>query len=76
MKVEKIIDKIREGRLRWYGHCRRMKEDDPVKIVFDDDEVEGRRNRGQSKMRWIDAIRRDAREMSIDLDDALDRVSW
>ena len=39
-------------------------------------EVEGRRSRGRLKMRWTDAITRDAREMDIDLDDALKGVSW
>ena len=72
--VEKVIDYICEGRLRWYGHCTRMKVNEPVKIVRIM-EVEGR-SRRRPKMKLIDAIRRNEREINIYLDDALDRVSW
>ena len=50
-----------------------MKEDDPVKAIMVI-EVEGR-SRGWPKMRWINVTRRDAREMNVDLDGELDRVS-
>ena len=43
LRVEGIVDKMREGRrLEWYGHCKRKEKDDrPVKIAMVM-EVEGR----------------------------------
>jgi len=45
-----ITDKVREARLRWYGHIRRREEDDCVKQILEAD-VHGQRSRGRQRER-------------------------
>ncbi|KAI0504889.1 hypothetical protein KFK09_015843 [Dendrobium nobile] len=33
VEVAPVIDKIRESRLRWFGHIKRRPSDDPVRRV-------------------------------------------
>ncbi|GJZ47829.1 hypothetical protein Tco_0601661 [Tanacetum coccineum] len=54
LEVETIINKMREGRLRWLGHVRRRPQSAPVrrvKVVV----VDGSRRRGRPKIRWDEA---------------------
>ena len=44
--VECITDKVREARLRWYGHVQRREEDDCVKRILEAN-VGGQRSRGR-----------------------------
>ena len=44
--VECITDKVREARLRWYGHIQRREEDDCVKRILEAN-VGGQRSRGR-----------------------------
>ena len=66
----KNCDKIREGRLKWHGHCLRNEEDDPVKIGMTNGgrTMEEGRSRGRAKITWIETIVKDVRETTIDLD--------
>ncbi|VDP07376.1 unnamed protein product [Heligmosomoides polygyrus] len=49
--VTPIADKMREARLRWYGHVLRGKEDSVRKMGLEL-EVLGKRPRGRPKQRW------------------------
>jgi hypothetical protein len=49
--VARISDKIKEGRLRWFGHVKRRGTTAPVRAV-EACVVEGRRNRGRPKLTW------------------------
>ena len=71
----KIVDKARESRLRWYGHVVRRDENSMIRKAHDMG-VEGRRSRGRQKMRWMDAVRRDMREMDVEHTDASNRQEW
>ncbi|VDP07654.1 unnamed protein product [Heligmosomoides polygyrus] len=51
--VAPIADKVREARLRWYGHVLRGREDSVRKIALNF-EVIGKRPRGRPKQRWAD----------------------
>ncbi|VDO93777.1 unnamed protein product [Heligmosomoides polygyrus] len=51
--VAPIADKMREARLRWYGHVLRGKEDSVRKIGLNF-EVTGKRPRGRPKQRWAE----------------------
>ncbi|VDP02237.1 unnamed protein product [Heligmosomoides polygyrus] len=51
--VAPIADKMREARLRWYGHVLGGKEDTVRKIGLEL-EVSGKRPRGRPKQRWSD----------------------
>jgi len=53
--VSCITDKIRESRLRWYGHVQRREDDHCIKRILEA-EVYGHRNRGRQRKRWINSI--------------------
>ncbi|VDO84305.1 unnamed protein product [Heligmosomoides polygyrus] len=57
--VAPIADKMREARLRWYGHVLRGKEDSVRKIGLNF-EVTGKRPRGRPKQRWAGRCRADS----------------
>ena len=69
--VNSIKEKVRERRLRCYGHMQRMEENNEVRAVVDM-MVPGKRPRG----RWVDCVRRYMQELWITLEDAQDRILW
>jgi Reverse transcriptase (RNA-dependent DNA polymerase) len=75
LKIRAIQDKMREQRLRWYGHVRR-REPGYVGRRVQELNIEGTRPRGRPKLRWLDVVRKDMREMGIDDCWALDRKRW
>ncbi|GKC19806.1 retrovirus-related pol polyprotein LINE-1 [Tanacetum coccineum] len=75
LKVETIINKTREGRLRWFGHVRRRPQPTPVRRV-EDLVVDGLRRRGRPKLRWVDKIKQDMKELLLYEDMTSDRNEW
>ncbi len=73
--VINISEKIREARLRWFGHIVRRDEDNIIKraMVMP---VTGKRSRGRQKLRWYDTIKRDLTNIGSNQNDALDRITW
>ncbi|KAL3363599.1 hypothetical protein AABB24_012720 [Solanum stoloniferum] len=74
--VASVVDKLREVRLRWFGHVKRRCTDAPVRrsegLV-----VEGtRRGRGRPKKYWGEVIRQDLAQLRITEDMTLDRKEW
>ena len=57
-KVAKLGDKLRNARLRRYGHIKRREEDYVGKRMMEM-AVPGRRKRGRPKRRWMDLVRED-----------------
>ncbi|GKC15500.1 hypothetical protein Tco_1012282 [Tanacetum coccineum] len=70
-----IVNKMREGRLRWFGHVKRRPQSAPVRkveaLTFD-----GARRRGRPKFRWEDKLKTDLKEMLLSEDMTCDRSAW
>ncbi|KAI3814008.1 hypothetical protein L1987_18747 [Smallanthus sonchifolius] len=70
-----ISDKIREGRLRWFGHVRRRGMSAPVRSV-ETLTLKGKRGRGRPKLTWEERIRQDLLDLHLFEDMTEDRTSW
>ncbi|GJT84351.1 hypothetical protein Tco_1058693 [Tanacetum coccineum] len=70
LDVDSIIDKMREGRLRWFGHVKRRPQNAPVR------RVEGSMRRGRPKLRWEDRLKQDMMELLLSVDMTTDRNAW
>jgi len=71
--VAPIEDKMREARLRWFGHVRRRSTDAPMRS-YERLTLEGlHRGRGRPKKRWGEVIRQDMAQLQLTEDKTLDR---
>ncbi|GKC66253.1 hypothetical protein Tco_1098851, partial [Tanacetum coccineum] len=61
--VKMIINKLKERRLRWFGHVRRRPSSVPVRRV-EALVVDGLRRRGRPKLRWEDRVKHDMKSFS------------
>ncbi|GJW01685.1 hypothetical protein Tco_1556936 [Tanacetum coccineum] len=75
LEVENIINKMREGRLRWFRHVRRIPQSAPVRRV-EALVVDGLRRRGRQKLRWEDRVKQDLKELRLSVDMTSDRNDW
>nr|XP_043637945.1 uncharacterized protein LOC122608942 [Erigeron canadensis] len=75
LEVGTIINKLREGRLRWFGHVRRRDRTAPLRRT-ESIHVEGIRRRGRPKMRWEDRLAKDLIELGLSKDMTLHRTAW
>jgi hypothetical protein len=55
---------IKIRRLEWLGHVIRMDETRAVKKIFEG-ELEGRRGRGRTRLRWINDVDGDLRKLGV-----------
>nr|GEZ89027.1 ataxia telangiectasia mutated family protein [Tanacetum cinerariifolium] len=67
LQVVTIVIKMREGRLRWFGHVKRRPQSAPVRRV-ESLTVDGARRRGRPKLRWEDRPKTDLKEMLLSED--------
>ncbi|GKB15750.1 hypothetical protein Tco_0849673, partial [Tanacetum coccineum] len=72
LEVETIINKMREGRLKWFEHVRRRPQSAPVRkvealVVYDI------RRRDRPKLRWEDRVKLDMKELLLSEDMTSDR---
>ena len=56
VKVERLGMKMREGRLRWYGHFMR-RDQEYVKRKMMEMELPGKRKTGRPKRRFLDIVK-------------------
>ncbi|VDO61593.1 unnamed protein product [Heligmosomoides polygyrus] len=75
VKTDPIQLKMREQRLRWFGHILRRPEDHPTRLALDFD-APGKRPRGAPRKRWKEVIKRDLAEVGATADDALDSAAY
>ena len=73
--VEQIENKLRESRLRWYGHVMR-RDDDYIGRRMIDMELPGKRKRWRPKRRYMDVVKEDMRALGLTRDDAGNREIW
>nr|GEU51497.1 UDP-glucose:glycoprotein glucosyltransferase [Tanacetum cinerariifolium] len=64
LEVESIINKMKEVRLRWFGHVKRRPQSAPVRRVKAL-VVDGLRRRGRPKLRWGDRVKHDMKELLL-----------
>ena len=56
VKVERLEMKMREGRMRWYGHVMRRDQEYVARRVMEM-ELPGKRKRGRPKRRFLDVVK-------------------
>ena len=75
VKVERLGMKMREGRLKWYGHV--MKRDQEyVGRKMMEMELPGKRKRGRPKSRFLDVVKDDMGEVGAKETDIEYRKVW
>jgi len=72
-KSQDIVTIIKIRKLEWIGHVIRMNETRSIEKIFEG-KLEGRRDRGRPRLRWID----DLRKLGVKRwrAKALDREEW
>jgi len=73
--VEGVVEVMRRGRLRWFGHVERKAEDDWVSACRKM-EVVGSRGRGRPRMTWGARLVGDMKDMGLKPEMARDREKW
>lgn len=74
--VAPVEEKMREHRLRWFGHVLRRPLDAPVRKKVCFQENEGKRGRGRPKVTWAKVVKHDLLEWEIDWRAVVDRRKW
>ena len=74
MAVGDLSVKLREGRLRWFGHVWRRDDQYVGKKVWN--LRVGTRGRGRPRIRWKDCVEEDMREQGVQPRDAEERLEW
>ncbi|VDO19382.1 unnamed protein product [Heligmosomoides polygyrus] len=69
-------EKLREARLRWYGHVLCADDDTVRKEIGLNLEVPGKRPRRRPKQRWLDTSHLDLKIAGMHPDQAFDRKNW
>ena len=75
IKVEWLGIKMREGRLRWYGHVMR-RDQEYVGRKMMEMELPGKRRRGRPMRRFLDVAKKDMGEVGAKETDVEDRKMW
>ena len=75
IKIERLGMKMKEGRLRWYGHIMRRDQEYVERKVMEM-ELPGKRRRGRPKRRFLDVVKEDMGEVGAKETDVEDRKVW
>ena len=75
VKVERLGMKMREDRLRWYGHVMR-RDQEYVGRKMMEMELLGKRRRERQKRRFLDVVKEDMGEVGAEETDVEDRKMW
>ena len=72
VKLERLGMKMREGRLRWYGHVMR-RDQEYIGRKMMEMKVLGKRKRRRPKRRFLDVVKEDMGEVGVKETDVEDR---
>ena len=75
MKGLRQRDKLRNARLRWYGHVKRREEGYMGKRIMET-AMPGRRKRRRPRRRWMNLAREDMKRVGAKEGDEVARVKW
>ena len=75
IKVERLGMKMREGRLRWYGHVMR-RDQEYVGRKMMEMELPEKMRRGRPKRRFLDVVKEDMGEFGVKETNVEDRKMW
>ena len=75
VKIERLGMKMKEGRLRWYGHVMR-RDQEYVGRKRIEMELPGKRKRGRPKRKFLNLVIEDMREVGAKETDVEDRTVW
>ena len=64
VKVERLGMKIRESRLRWYGHVMKRDQEYVGRKIMEM-ELPGKRKRGRPKRRFLDVVKEDMGKVGV-----------
>ena len=70
-----VAERVRRGRLRWFGHVERKNADDWV-TKCRDLVVEGGKSRGRNRKTWMECVEGDMVKLGLSRVDAQDRGVW
>ncbi|XP_063540752.1 uncharacterized protein LOC134749665 [Cydia strobilella] len=73
LQVAPVTEKIKESRLRWFGHVMRRPENHVVKKCLSMAAAKG--GRGRPVTTWLTNVRRDMKELGLSSDDAYQRTN-
>ncbi|KAM1087697.1 hypothetical protein ACFX2B_013050 [Malus domestica] len=74
--VAEIEGKMRENKLRWFGHVQRRPTDAPIRRCDYGTEVQGRRGRGRPRKTLEETLRKDLEYLDLTEDMTQDRTQW
>nr|CDJ91866.1 endonuclease-reverse transcriptase HmRTE-e01 [Haemonchus contortus] len=75
MQTAPVQLKMREQRLRWFGHVLTRPQSLPVKKAMEF-EARGERSRGAPKKRWRYVVKKDLAKAKVKAEDAIDGMKW
>ena len=75
VKVERLEMKMKEGRLRWYGHVMR-RDQEYVGRKMMKMELTGKRKRGRPKRRFLDIVKEDMEGVGAKKTDVENKTVW
>src|SRR5206468_9226848 len=75
LNITGVAERVRHGRLRWFGHVERKSMQDWVSRCRELS-VEGVRGRGRGSKYWMECVGEDMSRLHLRREDALNRVLW